>query len=446
MVAEGMVLPLASIHRLVSALEREDEVLGSPGASSGSEHRARAARRESLRPLEGWKDWMLVRRDGPLWTRSAARWDEGARADTMKALLEAAGVHRLVIGHTPQDNGRIRTRFDGSVILVDTKMYAVPRGKGGLSALELKDGSVVAIYPEGREVLVAAGTGDQAVLTTSAAGSSLGVWAGVLRDVEGEPLPFTSEDQVLEYLRAAEVVSMKDVGRGVTNPKKLTLSRDGLRAHAIFRDVSIEKKNVARTHRKAYLHFRDYHGFEVAAYELSRLLGVHRVPPAVLREVDGRKGSVQIWLEDMIMDVDRRDLGLVPPEPHRWQEQRQILDIFDNIIGNSDRNLGNVLIDRSWNLWFIDHSRCFVTAKALLFPERVTHCERGLWRALQGIDEALLVERLDPLLSPFELETVLDRVSAMREHIGELITEHGEDSVLFDLEPASHPPVEWPER
>lgn len=43
--------------------------------------------------------------------------------------------------------------------------------------------------------------------------------------------------------------------------------------------------------------YRDAAIFESAAYELSRLLGLGRVPPVVERSIDGQKGTLQIWMQ-----------------------------------------------------------------------------------------------------------------------------------------------------
>jgi len=36
-----------------------------------------------------------------------------------------------------------------------------------------------------------------------------------------------------------------------------------------------------------------------------------------------------------------------------------VVRLFDQLIYNTDRNLGNLLIDKSWRLWMIDHTRAF---------------------------------------------------------------------------------------
>ena len=39
----------------------------------------------------------------------------------------------------------------------------------------------------------------------------------------------------------------------------------------------------------------------------------------------------------------------------------QMLRLFDQLIANIDRNLGNLLIGNDWTIWAIDHTRAFRT-------------------------------------------------------------------------------------
>ena len=103
---------------------------------------------------------------------------------------------------------------------------------------------------------------------------------------DGNPLPLQGHEEITEFLLKARVVSSKRIGEGINNPLKVLLERDGVQMHAIFRDVSVRKSRVKLGNRYRF-NFRDEALFEVAAYELGRLLGLNNIPPAV-------KG-VSIW-------------------------------------------------------------------------------------------------------------------------------------------------------
>ena len=96
----------------------------------------------------------LVEADGPLWYRGLATLPEDQQP-AIEAMLKRYGAQRIVIGHTPQlPQGRIRSRFGGLVVLIDTGMLTSYFKGGQPSALELRDGRMTAIYTSGREPLL----------------------------------------------------------------------------------------------------------------------------------------------------------------------------------------------------------------------------------------------------------------------------------------------------
>jgi hypothetical protein len=265
-------------------------------------------------------------------------------------------------------------------------------------------------------------------------------------DVNGDPLPFQSDEAIEDFLATAEIVSSKPIPVGVTAPRKLELDAAGLRAEAAFKTVDREERNVRDRvggRGKFYLVWRDWYGYDIAAYRVDRLLGLDRVPPVIEREWKRSQGSLQIWLEGVMAEKDRQEQGLEPPDLIRWNRQRDILRIFDNLVANRDANLGNRLIDRNWRIWFIDCSRCFGNSIDLLVPEAITHCERGLWEALQNLDRERAAESLGPFLTASEIDAMFIRRDKLVEHIRGLIDKWGESMIIFDLPaaPAEGPPA-----
>jgi hypothetical protein len=264
-------------------------------------------------------------------------------------------------------------------------------------------------------------------------------------DPDGSPLPFHSHEEVESFLRTARVVSNKRIGTGITDPRKVLLEKDGVRAHAVLKDIDELRRGVERSHHKTYLNFRDYHLYECAAYRIDRLLGLNRVPPAVPRRIGATSSTLQLWMEQTIMEKERRDRNLSAPDPVRWLQQRQMMELFDNLIGNNDSNLGNLLIDRQWNLWFIDHTRCFITSKKPLYPERIIHVERSMWAALLSLETEVVEAELRPYLSTKEIQALLARRSELISYVQGLFDRYGEELVLFDLRPVRDEPYDWPE-
>jgi hypothetical protein len=86
-------------------------------------------------------NWLSIHDDGPLWFRGYDRWSDAEGEPQVTKLIQALGIKRLVVAHTPQPNGEIRQRFGGKVFLIDTALLL-----GRPSALEIAGGRVRAIY------------------------------------------------------------------------------------------------------------------------------------------------------------------------------------------------------------------------------------------------------------------------------------------------------------
>jgi len=252
-----------------------------------------------------------------------------------------------------------------------------------------------------------------------------------IRGVEGDPLPFASDEELLEFLRTAEVVSREPIPVGVTEPQKVVLERDGIRLHAVYRDVDVRRTKANLEGRRTTFFFRDQALFECAAYELARLLGLETVPPVVERSIGRSRGTLQVWVEGTMTESDRVQQGLRDPSRPRWNRQLRTMNIFDRLIGNTDRNRGNMLIDERWNIWFIDHTRAFTVDPRLPAMERITEIERGLWEALRGLSPELVEERLDAYLTGPEMSALSARHERLLEHFERLIAERGEEAVLY---------------
>ncbi|MGH9463863.1 MAG: hypothetical protein ACRD1X_21890 [Vicinamibacteria bacterium] len=262
---------------------------------------------------------------------------------------------------------------------------------------------------------------------------------------DGTTLHFANDEELLDFLRTATVVASEEIGMGRSGALKIRLEKDGQQANAAFRTVDERSSRVTTMSGQTYRNFRDSYRFECAAYELSRILGFDNVPACVLRAIDDKEGSVQIWVEKAMTEGGRVDAGLPAPGGVRWFQQTQLMYLFDALLFNFDRNQGNVLIDERGKIWFIDHTRSFSMEEDVEKIDRITVCDRGVWEKLKSLDEAMLTERLGPYLVPSDMErqigSLLERNEKLVKHLEEAIAAKGEAQVLFVLMP---PPVPEP--
>jgi hypothetical protein len=95
---------------------------------------------------------LAAREDGPLWYRGLAE-EPDAFAPQVDEILSKQKARAIVVGHTVAPDGRIRTRFGGKIVQIDTGMQRgyVPAGRG--SALQIQDGVLTAIYEDGQRFL-----------------------------------------------------------------------------------------------------------------------------------------------------------------------------------------------------------------------------------------------------------------------------------------------------
>lgn len=287
-----------------------------------------------------------------------------------------------------------------------------------------------------------------------------------------EPLPQfvgtdVGQDEILDVIASAKSRSFKPVGHSSVVLRMRTVAR----VTAALR---------VRTHQmqRGYQH-------EIAAYRVSRLLGLDNVPPVVYRRATwneirqrfhddmlDQRPSIRravLWDEDgsapgaaIYWVKGLRSVGL--ENKARWQSWLQdgevpmgkaalardlsTMRVFDFLIGNWDRfSGGNLPTDSSQQRAFLrDNDRSFSTP---LLERRYEKLLEGLTltqrfskdvvRHLEALDEASIraelsrdpSHRTDPLLNAVQIADVLDRRATILSYIAALIEERGEDEVLF---------------
>lgn len=239
-----------------------------------------------------------------------------------------------------------------------------------------------------------------------------------------------------EFLLTARMIAHKRIGKGVTDSSHATLEKDGFQHDAHFQTIDVQKKE-ARTPRRTELNFKDSYKFNIAAYELAKLLGIDEmIPASVERSLAGNTGALTWWVDDVMADEQARiKKNLQSPRPSDWNHEIQVTRVFDQLIANTDRNMGNLLIDKSWRVWMIDHTRAFTSDRTLLTPANLTHCDRAFLARMRELNRDALKAKLGRWLTNMEIDGLLARRDKIVAVFDKAVKDEGESAILFDRPP-----------
>jgi hypothetical protein len=112
-----------------------------------------------------------------------------------------------------------------------------------------------------------------------------------------------------------------------------------------------------------------------------------------------------------------------------------LLTVFDELIQNRDRNMGNLIWTKDWKMWMIDHTRSFRLGKELRTPEKLQRCERTLFERMKELTAPRLADVMGKILMKGEMEALLARRDAIVRLFEGKIAQKGEAAVLYALVP-----------
>jgi hypothetical protein len=278
------------------------------------------------------------------------------------------------------------------------RFFVVASGmRVGLPALLFACASALAA-PAASDARAAIGSGVQAAAPAT---TSAKIWEG--RHAEFEA-----------YIRSAEIERLDDVPIGVTRPKRAFLKPGGPVASVAWKVLPPGRKTG----------YWESYKSEIAAYELDKLLGMNMVPVAVEKRWKGQTGAAILWLAPIRQWKEAQAL----PKPPKFNREAILMKMFDNLIGNPDRNMGNLLVDAEWNLFLIDHSRAFIDSKDL--PVRMERVDREIWNRMLALDEPALSAALGEWLDGGRIRAILARRDRMKNAIDRLLRTTSEAAVF----------------
>lgn len=152
---------------------------------------------------------------------------------------------------------------------------------------------------------------------------------------------------------------------------------------------------------------------EVAACVLSDAMGLHVVPPTIVRDGPFGEGSLQ-WFIDARFEEHYFTLFEQREDLH---DQFRAIAAFDIVANNTDRKSGHCLIDADDRVWAIDNGLCFSAD----FKLRTVIWEFGGEPLSDDLRERVRTVAAEPpsalneLLDADEVEAMVDRARMLAE-------------------------------
>jgi hypothetical protein len=241
----------------------------------------------------------------------------------------------------------------------------------------------------------------------------------------------TRED-IAQFLATARIVGNTDIPVGVTHPVRLTLDDGKTRHDAAFSTVDERLPVWKGKDGRTELDFVDSYKYTLAAYRVAEVVGLEdMMPVTVERRWNQLRGSLAWWVDAQMDENERLKKGVRPPDPAAWNDQMFRMRVFSQLVGDTDRNVGNILIGRDWKLWMIDFTRAFRRTHQLLNVNELQRCDRQLLERLRALTKEQLAEKTKPYIGGAEIDALLARRDLIIARFEQLVSERGEARVLY---------------
>ena len=243
----------------------------------------------------------------------------------------------------------------------------------------------------------------------------------------------SQRDAIEEWLKSGEIIKSEEIGEGVTKPYRLFLKAGEVEISGAWKNPKGMKQG-----------FLEGWQYEIAAYQMNKLLDLDMVPPTVERTFNKKAGSLQYWISGTMSELDRIEDNVEIPESsiYHWENQKYLTRAFDCIIANDDRTQQNIRYTKDWRTILIDHSRAFRSTRE--HTKNLVYGKNGLKEArifrrvprkfvenVKALNFDQIKEAVGDYLTKREINAVLSRKDIFLKEVDEMIKEQGEDTVLY---------------
>ena len=242
--------------------------------------------------------------------------------------------------------------------------------------------------------------------------------------------------QMRDFLLTAKITRSRDIGKGVTSPKRLTLT-DGTMTHdAAFQAVD-ERQTVANLsgggrNATTEMNFVDAYRYNLGAQAIAEMLGLeYMMPVHVERRWNGKAGSLSWWADTLMDEGERLKKKVQPPSSTDWNHQMYRMRLFAALVRDTDRNVGNVLITPDWKVLMIDFTRAFRLQTELIYAKDLSKLDRALLPRIEALTKDGIKQAVGNHLTTLEIEAVIKRREILVAHFKKLVADLGEKAVLY---------------
>ncbi len=242
--------------------------------------------------------------------------------------------------------------------------------------------------------------------------------------------PRTAEE-IAAFMRAARVTTARDTPKGVTRPQRLTLTADGFTHDAVFQAIDERKAIFKGADGRTEANFVDSWRYNLAAYRLAELLGLASMMPVTIEyRFRGKPGALAWWMDSLMDEGERLKKKVQPPDTTAWNQDMLRMRVFMELVHDTDRNLGNVLISPEWRVIMLDFTRAFRPWPTIR-AEELPRVDRALLGRLEGLTVESLTTATSDYLPPSQLAAVMKRRDLIVEHFRARVKQLGEARVLY---------------